>query len=253
MNNQTIILCATQRCGSTLVVEDMRNSGQLGNPEEWFISWDPDNSTRNWQEQLTGVLDRATDSFGTAAVKVMANQLPSIDRCLSGQSEATPQFDNFYKAFSKAIWIRLFRGNVVYQSISRIMSRQTGINHATKSLNEEHFAGNLLKGYADDYNDGTKYSFNEILKEIVAINIENLVWQDFFDRHLIKPLELQYEYVSNDKDMKHIDQMGALINRHHLQKLPRKMVKLGNQTNDEWYHRFMSDMVGCRFRGFEIK
>jgi LPS sulfotransferase NodH len=29
-----IILCATQRCGSTMVIEDMRNTGVLGMPEE---------------------------------------------------------------------------------------------------------------------------------------------------------------------------------------------------------------------------
>lgn len=35
----TILLCATQRCGSTMIVEDMRNSEVLGAPREHFLPW----------------------------------------------------------------------------------------------------------------------------------------------------------------------------------------------------------------------
>ena len=77
-----IILCATQRCGSTMIVEDMRNTGVLGVPEEWFIPWDPQKTDINWAENLAGVRKRATGENGVMAIKVMANQLHNIEACL---------------------------------------------------------------------------------------------------------------------------------------------------------------------------
>ena len=77
----------------------------------------------------------------------MANQVPQVDGCLA--SVVAPAgaglYPHFAAAFPDAKWVWLRRDDVVSQAISRIMSQQTGINHATGTADQEHFAGNLAR------------------------------------------------------------------------------------------------------------
>ena len=68
-----IILCATQRCGSTMIVEDMRNTGVLGMPEEWFIPWQKDRSDEDLAKDLASIRRRASSQNGVCAIKVMCH------------------------------------------------------------------------------------------------------------------------------------------------------------------------------------
>jgi len=248
LTDKTIILCATQRSGSTMIIEDMRNTGQLGSPEEWFVPWDPEKKDIVWRDQLDGVLHRAGRGSGVQAIKVMANQLAKVDRCLSGNSEPSRDFGSFRRAFPDAVWVKIARGDVIYQAISRLMARQTGVNHATQNADDEHFAGNLLKGYASDYNEKTTYKFDVILREINSITLENLAWTAFFSAHGIEPLSLVYEEFSKDQDMTHLDRMASVIGFSGVEKRERSMVKVGNQKNREWHERFLSDVAVRNFR-----
>ncbi|MEO1043122.1 MAG: Stf0 family sulfotransferase [Pseudomonadota bacterium] len=248
LTSPKIVLCATQRCGSTMVIEDMRNTGKLGNPEEWFVPWDPEKTDIDWNAQLDGVFNRATGETGIVAIKVMANQLAKVDRCLSGQPEPTESFEYFYRIFADAVWVKISRRDVIYQAISRLMARQTGINHATKEQNDEHFAGNLLKGYDPKYNDRTKYKYDAILYEINSITLENLAWTAFFEQYGIKPFNLVYEEFSADPNMIHLDVMAEAIGLSKIDKKQRKMVKVGNSKNKEWHQQFLSDVSAKNFR-----
>jgi len=68
-----IILCATQRCGSTLIVEDMRNCKELGNPEEYFIPWNNPASHSSWKQSYLPICKKAKGVNGVSSVKIMAN------------------------------------------------------------------------------------------------------------------------------------------------------------------------------------
>lgn len=245
-----IVLCATQRCGSTLILEDMRNSGVLGFPEEWFIPWTPDKENADWQEALASVTKRATDDTGVSAVKIMANQLFALEGCLSTfvAAEAEASFPHVAAAFKDASWVFLRRQDVVSQAISRVMAQQTGINHAVGKADDAHFAGNLALGYDTNYNTMTQYRYGAILRHVSAIVLENLAWEEFFKSNGISPLCLVYEDVIKDKDMGHLDLLARSIG---LQDAPprreRAMVKLGNERNRKWRERFFRDAVKNRF------
>ncbi|MFN7002762.1 MAG: Stf0 family sulfotransferase [Roseinatronobacter sp.] len=246
-----IVLCATQRCGSTLVVEDMRNSGVLGQPEEWFIPWDPAKTDHNWKEAFDSIEKRASSENGVSAVKVMANQLFRIEGCL--ESFVTPAqtgpFPHFRAAFGSSVWVWLRREDVVYQAISRLMAQQTGINHATARKEDPHFAGNLARGYDSAYNQGTQYRYGGLLRQVTAITLENLAWKQFFSAHGIEPLELIYEDVIKDDTMRHLDRISAAIGQSEAPpRQPRRMVKLANARNDEWHGRFYRDAAEHRFQ-----
>lgn len=245
-----IILCATQRSGSTMIIEDMLNTGVLGNPEEWFIPWDPAKTHINWQEDLVGVKRRASGENGVMAIKVMANQLYNIDTCLA---EAYPaqqgaEFGHFASAFHGASWIRIIRRDTVSQAISRLMAQQTGINHATARPEDEHFAGNLARGYDTNYNNKTKYRYEILLNYVTAIVLENLAWDRFFASHNITPVELIYEDIVKDTDMAYLDVIAGQIGLEgELKRQPRKMVKMGNNRNREWRERFFQEAAANRF------
>ncbi|SEL91956.1 LPS sulfotransferase NodH [Roseivivax marinus] len=246
-----IILCATQRCGSTLVIEDMRNTGVLGQPEEWFIPWDPGKTDLNWEEHLTSVQSRATGDNGVSAIKIMANQLDPVDRCLATflKADREGEFAHVATAFPQARWVWLRRNDVVSQAISRIMAQQTGINHATAKPEDAHFSGNMMRGYNPNYNKNAVYQYDAILSHVTAITLENLVWQRFFESQGISPLKLTYEDVILDDTMSHLDTFAELAGvATPVPKTPRKMVKVGNSRNSEWRERFLRDAAKKNFK-----
>lgn len=246
-----IIICATQRCGSTLFIEDMRNTSVLGKPEELFIGWDPEKHGVKWNNRLDDLTRTAETDNGVSAVKIMANQLDSVDKCLSSftKTERVEPFASFAKAFKDSLFVWLKREDIVAQAISRVMSRQTGINHATKLNSDEHFAGNLLKGYNADYNANTKYNYAECLREVTSIALENLVWYQFFKDFEVKPLQYTYENLIIDESMSYLDEVAERVGvTGKIEKSPRKLVKLGNSRNEEWHNRFMRDATENKFR-----
>lgn len=245
-----IVLCATQRCGSTLVVEDMRNTGVLGRPEEWFIPWKSHKTGQNWKAALAGIHKRARSENGVTAVKIMANQLSEIDTCLSTFAPSARQglFPHVAETFADAVWIWLRRDDIVLQAISRLMAQQTGINHATGKSDDKHFAGNLAKGYDPAYNSHATYRYNAVLRQSTAITLENLTWRQFFETHAIKPIELVYETVVADEPMSHLDAMARAIGQPAPPpRKARRMVKLANEKNMEWRAQFFQDAVKNRF------
>jgi len=246
-----IILCATQRCGSTLIAEDMRNCKELGSPEEYFIPWKNAATHSNWKQSYLSICKKAKGVNGVSALKIMANQLPIIEECLSTfvHPSSFGDFPCFASIFSTSKWVWLKRNDLVAQAVSRVIAKQTGINHATKSQDDEHFAGNLLKGYTDDYNTLAKYNFKAILSQVISINMEDLCWSRFFSRLGIAPLVLVYEDVIRDEHFTHIDKLADLIGHSHPKvKPPRKMVKLSNSINSDWTERFFEDMKANSFR-----
>ncbi len=245
-----IVLCATQRCGSTMIVEDMRNTGALGMPEEWFIPWNPKKIDINWTDNLAGVRKRASGENGVMAVKVMANQLHNIETCLETvvPTATGPLFSRFHTIFKDATWVWIRRTDVVAQAVSRLMAQQTGVNHATDG--EKHFAGNLMVGGdRANYNENTQYRYDAILKECTSITLETIAWDRFFRTFGITPLVLTYEDVITDPAMLHLDAMHATTgNTTPLVKKERVIKKLGNSRSRDFVEKFHHETAERQFR-----
>lgn len=247
-----IVLCATQRCGSTMIVEDMRNTGVLGKPEEYFIPWDPEKTDVDWKATLESVRQRGRSDNGVMSVKVMANQLAGIEACLREfvKPRPGPLFFRFHHVFRDAAWVFISRRDVVAQAVSRLMARQTGINHATQG--EDHFAGNLLKGGdLAGYNAKAVYDFDAIRTECTSIVLENLAWRRFFEAFSIEPVEVEYEDAATDTAMRHLDRIAraAEVGETEVEKGDRRIVKIGNARNQEFVDRFHTDAARRGFGG----
>lgn len=242
-----IILCATQRCGSTMIVEDMRATGVMGIPEEYFIPWDPSKSDIDWAKQLEQIARKSATDNNVASVKIMANQLASIENCLKNswsgdEPNQTGMFPYFRELTRPANFVFIRRDSIVRQAISRGMSRQTGINHATEKKEDDHFAGNLMKGYEASYNAKVRYDQSIIDSDVIAIAKENLIWESFFKSWgITHPLSLRYEEICKNSPgyLTRIAKACKLeLNEEQLPK-DRKMVRLSNSKNDEWTSAYM--------------
>lgn len=258
---KTIILCATQRCGSTMIVEDMRACGFLGQPREYFIAWarraGPDRDTAgaakpgpepDWQARLAQIRRKSSGGGPVGSVKVMARQLPGIEAALASFAAPAPQgpFPHVAAVFADAAWIYLTRRDAVAQAISREMARQTGINHATRHAADPHFAGNLLKGYRSDYNAAARYDYAAIRRQVASIALENALWHRFFAAHGIAPLRLEYEATATQGAggiVRAVADHAGIAVPAGLAVPERRMVKLSNALNAEWEQRFLQDMV----------
>lgn len=234
-----------------MIVEDMRNSGVLGHPEEWFVPWGKKQGDRDYRTELNAIKRRATGANDVASIKVMANQLLDIEQGLMSFLKPTPgpRFFRFHTSFKNAVWVRIRRRNIVAQAISRVMAQQTGINHATGTAEQDHFAGNLLKGYSEDYNQKTKFNYDAILREATSITLENVAWDQFFRDFDIDPLVLTYEDFSIDANMTHLDQMAGLVGLEEVpDRKPRTMVKVGNKRNIDFEKQFMREAAENKYR-----
>lgn len=155
-----IILCATQRCGSTMICDDLWNTGMLGQPDECFIPWvDADIEKYNWKEQLNNVITRSSSENDVSAIKIMSDQLQGISEKMNTFLDVKQ--DNYLKVlpavFQDTVWVRIVRKNSVKQAISRLMAKQTDVCHAVDEK-DSFFAGKTIE-YKDDYNSGVQFNY----------------------------------------------------------------------------------------------
>ena len=249
-----LIIAATQRCGSTMILEDLRNANVFGLPEEYFIPWYNSEKIINVQRELEHINRKSRGANNFSSVKIMADQLKYIERKLSG-SKLTPPGQNgsqfmpsVAELFRKSYWVYVKRDDVLRQAISRHMSIETKINHATQNDTDSHFAGNLLKGYTASYNESARYDFQKIKRHCVNIVMENIIWANFFKLNEICPLTLTYEQLCFDTTFAYLDRIADFIGidfKVDSVSFPqRQMVRLSNRKNDNWYFKFLADING---------
>lgn len=243
-----IIICATQRCGSTMFIEDMFNTGLLGRPEEYFLPWKPGAWEIRTLAALTRIREKATTENGVFAAKIMADQLAGVEWCLGKtrvRTDLRGDFPRVRATFADAVWVRLRREDKILQAISREMAKQSHAPHATKSGEDDHFAGGVKPGLRADYNARLVFRGPVLQQRYQDILRENFVWDRFFASHKITPLEFTYEEVAEDGQMQHLDLIAAAAGvTGALVKQPRKLVKLGNAVNEAWKTRFLAEGLG---------
>lgn len=236
MNNnfKKIIVCATQRCGSTMICEDLLNSG-FGRPNEWFNSW-PHTMARDWQAEFKTIKEKGTAN-GIFAVKIMANQLAPVNaRAASFIEDADPPpFAHFRNLIGCALWLWSRRSDVIDQAISRVVARQRGIYHSVKKRNSGFVPGR--SAIAGQELPEPTYDFEEIRQEVDLIRRENEMWRTFFTNHEIKPLTVWYEDAIRES-VAHV--VAASLGIKATTTGSRNLVKL--PPNDTLKRQFLSDL-----------
>jgi len=241
----TIIICATQRCGSTLVCEDLRNN-DLGCAEEHFLRVIGPQRKHEPAEAARIVEDAARGPNGIASVKVMSSYADQVNAVLadlpSGGPPATKLWPTFHERYKDALWIYIDRRSALRQAVSRLMARHTGINHAVASETASFVPGRSQVGTKADYNQNVPFHPSEIEWQIVNIAAEKFLWEEFFEQHGLAPIRITYEDIANDP--------GYIAGIRAAMGLPeapvvgdRKLLKLANERTEQIIARFLEERV----------
>lgn len=240
-----IIICGTQRCGSTMVCEDLASTGVLGKPEEHFLSWVPKRHV-DWQAEFRAARTRGSSPNGISAHKMMANQLRNIDACLAtflkpAQAVAYP---HLMAAFPDALWVWIRRRDVLGQALSHIVAKATGVFHAVKKTSGFLPGSAMTEAGFQSKTFDVPYDFQAVMQEWHLINRGNLVWEAFFELNGIAPVCLEYE-VASTPDGRHAylhdiaDRLGVRIGAIG----ERNLSKLNHGISREFRARAFKDLL----------
>lgn len=190
-----IIILATQRSGSTMICDDIRNMGNLGLPEEYFIpAKNIKQESKNYRKFLERIVKKSkVPQTNITAVKIMANQLETVDKVYTCADIYSEDIDNQYLFLKKAhAVLYCYRSDFIKQSISRLMAKKTGFCHSIRDTSTNTFAGNasLLK---EEYNAKVEISSEDIIEEAKTIEKENKLILEVLKKKDIQPLISCYE------------------------------------------------------------
>lgn len=256
-----IIICATQRSGSTLLCKELEATGVLGRPKEFYLKAATLSSKAEANDFIAMMTSAGTTENGVFAVKLMQDQwhlvekahsefsthlVSDISKKIFNKPKVERNAQSLYDFYKDALWVYLQRQDLIAQAVSREMARQTNICHAVPNgaskagLGAKH--GHCLEGSElIDYNLQTHYDFDSIFKHVQAIKREEQLWQEFFSAYKINPFSLSYERIVTAKAYL-LDLAGKL--NIHLPHTPvnSSLLKLANEVNDEWSQLFRQDL-----------
>lgn len=236
-----LLVCATQRSGSTLACEDLSNAGLLGKPNEWFIPWNP-KTRKDWASELEVVKEKGTTANGVFSAKLMANQIRAVDTCLSTFVEPTASepFPHLRTLFNNALWVWVRRRNTIDQAISHYLAKTSGVYHVVNVPKGFVPGSSITAMKAEEKLSEVPYDFQSIMQEWYVIQRDNLIWESFFGEAGISPFVVWYEQYPDNLAKLVATEMGIEANIAPPQ---RNLVKMPSQRNEEIRRRFVSDLL----------
>lgn len=179
------LICATQRSGSTLLCEALRNTGLAGCPDEYFWRDNVEKWRRAWKSRsysayLAHVIEHTITDNGVFGAKIMWSYLPDFARRLAQLPDCRNLnvIDSLTAVFPNLHFIAVTRRNKVRQAISLYRAVQT----QQWSVFSQPARSAPLP-YDREAIDGWR---QEILRQ------ENS-WQRFFTENEVHPYPVVYE------------------------------------------------------------
>ncbi len=273
--NCSFLVCATQRSGSTLLCELLKDTGVAGRPEEYFearretglpphpgdylgdlprtgvgIRDDPSPPAAPPHSSLIGVssyrehLERSfrlgTTPNGVFGAKLMWSQIAEL-RSLAGELPEFAGLDAFellQQLFEGPAFIRVTRRDKVRQAVSLWRALQS------RAWRLEHAPG-------DDRPVELQYRFEGLRHLVRALEAEDSAWAEFLAIHGVTPLEIVYE---DDLEAGH-DRVVHRVLQHLGIAAPRgwraaePIKRQADALSDDWvaaYHRDVArEVVGA--------
>ncbi|QDL94792.1 hypothetical protein FDP22_23270 (plasmid) [Paroceanicella profunda] len=238
-----LLFAATQRSGSTMVVDDFQNiTGRSRTESEAFYRQviAAERSSEDWDvtvEKVKAFRDKEVIFFD----KIMFHQMTVLSEMIDPERH-TPACLPFFEYFRDATWVYIRRANAFEQVVSKYIAEALNV-------------WDKADAKSDDFN--SKFEFNI---ELAKVHLRSLLkedeqWQVFFRRHKISPIEIYYEdAVSNFPNYLApvLEKIGVSANLE--QTGERRMRKLGNSRNENLANVLMHMMMRENIQsGFEFK
>jgi LPS sulfotransferase NodH len=197
--NSFFIICATPRCGSTLLCEALEDSGVGGRPREYFDDrkavregWKSHFGITEDSRYLAAVSTASTSPNGVCGFKVHWHQLDILSQLIGVEARATGRdagpsvYGQLVSRFAplKFVWLR--RRNKIAQGISLYKADKTGVwrhrnNHVNGSVEID-----------------LEYDENKIINMIDMVSEFDKNWEAFLRSGEVDGLELYYEDIILD-------------------------------------------------------
>lgn len=217
-----VIFCATQRSGSTMVVDDFVNlAGYERSESEAFYAQvlaQDENGAMSWQQAYETVRRFREGKGPVFYDKVMFHYLHKLSRKIdpvAHDGSCAP----FAKFFSDATWVFIRRANIFEQSVSKYVAEELNIwdKRATKD---------------DQFNLSMEFNVEKAKGYARALAKEDRRWVWFFRKNGITPIEIYYE----DAVENFPHYLAPLFNAAGVDGAfdtppERRMQKLGNRRN----------------------
>ncbi|QNG20984.1 sulfotransferase [Rhodococcus triatomae] len=250
------LVLASQRSGSTLLVESLRATGVAGNPEEFF-QYLPETGLapqpRGWFAPVTNpdvlelldpldpgtpttesavdwrarILRAGKSANGVWGGKLMWNQTPLlVDRAAGlpnrSGSDLRSAIDD---VLGDVLWVKVTRDDVVEQAVSFWRAVQTRV----------------WCGRADPEVDArARYHPDGIAHLVTELRNQEFGWRKWFEDNDIRPLEVGYEELTSDTT-KVVAGILEALGLDPAAAPPPALEKQGDLRSNEWAERYRAD------------
>ncbi len=233
-----VIVCTTQRSGSTMVCEDMTRFG-IGKPNEYFLPW-VNGEALDWEAELEAMKAHHAAN-GVFAVKIMANQIRRIDLRLSKTLNPVDDgpFPHFRAAFPDAEWIHIQRQDSINQAISHFLAIRSGVYHVVRGKGAFMPGAAMEQASAKNQITDVPYDYKALLEEWHRLQTGNLLWTEFFQTTGIKPMQIIYENYDENCLRDFGTRNGIAL---QVSDGERNLTKMPGGRNLEIRERFLSDI-----------
>lgn len=231
------IICATQRSGSTLLCEALKNSSVAGRPIECF--------TREIELELSGIwgvssftdyfekiLEYGTTPNGIFGTKIMLEQfayfISEVRKSPKYNASNVPLEQSLTTVFPNLHYIWITRRDKVRQAVS-----------FEKALNTEIFEWQIDKPAL--LQKELTFNFEHINTIYYRSLAQEVAWQKYFAARGVTPFKVVYEdFVDNyEQTIKDILNYLKISIPNDLGFHKRKLIKMADAQSDEWVERYL--------------
>ena len=247
-HQQSYIICATPRSGTTLLCDLLTDTGIAGRPDSFFrcqsIRWWADYlgiSTTGWinQYEFDSSYLGAVHQQGTAGTAIFGMRLmwENVNYLSTRLDSIYPGLANdnarLQAAFGSIRFIHLSREDKLEQAISRIKAEQTGLWHAHADGTERE---RLIAGSA------AHYDAQVIAQQVEEYRKQDAAWLNWFAEQEIQPVCISYEALANSPQAALAKLLSALkLDPARAEAIRPRTMKLADSESRQWANRLRTE------------
>lgn len=168
-----IVVCSTQRSGSTLVCSDIFSTDVLGTALDLVYGWQLHEDIRT-KYSIDEYLRSGRTENGFFSLKIMADQLQYLCNYNGKGNSYLKNSEWIYSLFSDCLFVYVARDDVASQAISRLRAKSTGIYHSTQNNSFLLMADNTATKSSEvlDFDICNGDYHYKYLDQIVSVSLE---------------------------------------------------------------------------------
>lgn len=248
--NQSYIICATSRSGTTLLCDLLTDTTVAGRPNSFFRLQSMQSSqavrlgvdTTHWtsptafgQAYVNAAIKEGTAGTGIFGMRLMWDQVENLSQRLAVlHPNLASDLARIEAAFGATTFIHLSREDKVAQAVSRLKAEQSGLWHLHADGSDRERSKPAERPV---------YNTAEIQNQVADYRQFDLNWRHWFAANHIQPLTITYEALVAAPQATLATILSALGQDPQIATtITPRTKKLANKTSLDWQARFQTEM-----------